>query len=238
LFGKFHTPINYWNDSYHHGRVFYPTIGRPEVFNATIIPIHTTGILFSGQNFGKFGFGYDVLIGNGIGSEDVSDNNESKSLTAAMHVKPFEGSRFGISYYNDFISSGTKRPGGAGNTLKTISQNIYSVSASYTKNKLEFLTEYSYVINDPDSLETTLTHSYYGYAGYKIKDKYVPYFRFDYLENETSETFFAPQKANIYTIGFRYEINYLAVVKLEYQYKYSNKTGETNNLFFQFAVGF
>ena len=24
LIGKHHTPINYWNDSYHHGRVFFP----------------------------------------------------------------------------------------------------------------------------------------------------------------------------------------------------------------------
>lgn len=25
LLGKHHTPINYWNDTYHHGRVFFPT---------------------------------------------------------------------------------------------------------------------------------------------------------------------------------------------------------------------
>ena len=26
LIGKHHTPINYWNDTYHHGRLFFPTI--------------------------------------------------------------------------------------------------------------------------------------------------------------------------------------------------------------------
>src|SRR5215211_6659123 len=44
LIGKHHTPINYWNDTYHHGRVFFPTIERPLLFTARIIPLHTTGI--------------------------------------------------------------------------------------------------------------------------------------------------------------------------------------------------
>ena len=26
LVGKHHTPVNFWNDSYHHGRVFFPTV--------------------------------------------------------------------------------------------------------------------------------------------------------------------------------------------------------------------
>src|SRR5689334_9854225 len=36
LIGKHHTPINYWNDTYHHGRVFFPTIDRPLLFGANI----------------------------------------------------------------------------------------------------------------------------------------------------------------------------------------------------------
>ena len=35
--GKMHTPVNYWNDSYHHGRFFYPTINRPLVFDQEIV---------------------------------------------------------------------------------------------------------------------------------------------------------------------------------------------------------
>src|SRR5690348_8204903 len=49
IIGKVHTPINYWNDTYHHGRVFYPTIERPILFNAHIIPLHTTGVNFQGH---------------------------------------------------------------------------------------------------------------------------------------------------------------------------------------------
>ena len=48
--GRFHTPMNYWNDSYHHGRVFFPTVGRPESFNEHLIPIHTVGIMATAEN--------------------------------------------------------------------------------------------------------------------------------------------------------------------------------------------
>ena len=241
LFGKFHTPVNYWNDSYHHGRVFYPTIFRPEVFNSAIVPIHGAGVRLSGENLGKLKFGYDLLVSNGIGSMDISDNNQAKSVCAAIHVKPFDGSRFGASFYNDFISVGSMAPNGM-MTTRAITQNIVTVSASYFKNNIELLTEHSAVMNQvtDTTIGSNLTHSYYGYIGYSIKDKYVPYFRFDYLEIPKKDIFYSPQFSNIYTIGFRYEISYLAVVKVEYQYKWSTKIGgnESNNYYFQFAIGF
>src|SRR5215467_4416242 len=53
LIGKHHTPINYWNDTYHHGRVLFPTIYRPLLFEADIIPLHTTGVDLQGQNLGN-----------------------------------------------------------------------------------------------------------------------------------------------------------------------------------------
>jgi hypothetical protein len=93
LIGKHHTPINYWNDTYHHGRVFFPTIERPLLFAANFIPLHTTGMSAQGQNLGKLRFGYDLMVGNGLGSSDVADNDTYKSITAALHIKPVENLR-------------------------------------------------------------------------------------------------------------------------------------------------
>ena len=106
ILGKVHTPINYWNDTYHHGRVFYPTIGRPLLFSAEIIPLHTTGVNFQGHDLGNLKFGYDFMIGNGLGSSPVEDNDKYKSITAAVHLKPIEKMRIGASYYNDVVSKG------------------------------------------------------------------------------------------------------------------------------------
>src|SRR4029079_917110 len=85
LIGKHHTPLNYWNDTYHHGRLFFPTINRPLLFAAEIIPLHTTGISLQGQNLGSLKFGYDLMVGNGLGSSNVTDNDKHKSVTAAVH---------------------------------------------------------------------------------------------------------------------------------------------------------
>jgi hypothetical protein len=57
LFGKHHTPINYWNDTYHHGRVFFPTIDRPLIFSTQLFPLHNTGIALQGLNLGKTSIG-------------------------------------------------------------------------------------------------------------------------------------------------------------------------------------
>src|SRR3982751_6373433 len=108
LFGKHHTPINYWNDTYHHGKVFFPTVGRPLLFEDNFIPLHTTGIGMQAMNLGNIRFGYDLLVGNGIGSNDFVDNDKAKSITAAVHIKPTEHLRIGASVYHDKISAGAK----------------------------------------------------------------------------------------------------------------------------------
>ena len=64
---KHHTPVSYWNDTYHHGRVFFPTVNRPLMFPTNFIELHTTGIGFQGFNLGNKKFGYQLIIGNGIG---------------------------------------------------------------------------------------------------------------------------------------------------------------------------
>ena len=107
LLGKHHTPINYWNDTYHHGRVFYPTISRPLLFDAGYIPLHTTGISLEGHDLGNIKFGYNLMVGNGLGSPDVLDNDKSKSVTALIYIKPVDRLRIGVSYYHDVISKGS-----------------------------------------------------------------------------------------------------------------------------------
>ena len=102
IVGKMHTPVNYWNDVYHHGRLFFPTIDRPRSFGTTI-PIHTLGLRLQGQNIGALNFGYDLVIGNGLSSTDVSDGTLQKSMTAAIHIRPRERMRIGMSAYRDLI---------------------------------------------------------------------------------------------------------------------------------------
>jgi hypothetical protein len=237
LIGKHHTPVNYWNDTYHHGRVLFPTIDRPLLFAANIIPLHTVGVDFQGQNLGDLKFGYDLMIGNGIGSNEIIDNDKRKSITAAIHVKPIEGFRVGVSYYNDVISKGARIH--SGHILESkISQNLVSGSIAYFGNKIEVLGEGTFASNHSDSTGSQHTIASYLYGGIKIKEKWVPYVRGDYIHYQNGEFFFIKDNTKSIVVGLRHELSYLAVIKLEYQYENHQFTGNVDRIVAQLAIGF
>lgn len=239
LIGKHHTPLNYWNDSYHHGRVFFPTIDRPYLFKRAIVPLHTTGASLQGLNLGKLRFGYDLMVGNGIGSIDLKDNDSQKSITAAVHIKPLDRMRIGASFYHDNIS-----PDGENHHVSELEiddafkQQLYTASFAYFGKKIEVLTETTYSANTAENTGTVNSISSYFYAGYRIKEKLVPYFRIDSLNFEEEEFYYASNDVTTFTTGIRYEINYLAVVKLEYQHESISLFDNINRVKLQIAIGF
>ena len=246
LIGKHHTPINYWNETYHHGRVFFPTVDRPLLFSQGFIPLHTTGVSLQGQNLGRLRFGYDAMLGNGIGSGDVEDNNPFKSLTLAAHIKPTDGLRLGAYFYHDIISKGStvhNHYGGA-STIATsrINQNILTGSIVYNDSvfskKFEIIAESSMAMNRSDSLGTQRAIASYVYAGLRVTDKIIPYVRIDDIQYNNREVYYMDNNTRAYVGGLRYEINYLAVLKLEYQHTKSHMASNLDNIIFQIAVGF
>ena len=65
-FGKYHTPIGYWNAAFHHGAWLQTTIARPEMiqFGGSFIPTHFVGIEAEGNiPSGGLGLGYNVGSG-------------------------------------------------------------------------------------------------------------------------------------------------------------------------------
>ncbi len=236
LVGKHHTPINYWNDTYHHGRVFFPTIFRPLLFDANIIPLHSTGISFQGHNLGDWKFGYDLMLGNGIGSSDVQDNDKRKSITAAVHVKPIEGLRVGVSWYNDEIAKGAKAHDMV--ILSRVKQNLFTGSASYFGKKFEVLGEGTLGVNHSDSTGKKNTIASYVYGGFKITEKIVPYLRLDQLHFQDGEIFYHNNNTTSIVVGVRYNLNYLTAVKLEFQHQKTDMEGRMNKVTAQLAIGF
>lgn len=241
LLGKHHTPINYWNDSYHHGRVLFPNIYRPLLFQDFMIPLHTTGISIQGLNLTKLNFGYDVMIGNGIGSGDLADNDDNKSITAAVHIKPFDGFRAGASFYYDKVSAGVEGHHGShstGDDLPAFTQMIYSGSLSYFKNNLELLGEGSMVTNDFDSTGSYSSFGSYVHAGYRVTPKIIPYVRYDLVDYDGKDMWFGGNSRQSFIVGARYEFSYLAVLKGEFQQTMPEIGDDSNMITLQFAIGF
>jgi hypothetical protein len=237
LLGKHHTPVNYWNDTYHHGRVFFPTIYRPLFFSSELFPLHTTGISIQGLNLGPLKFGYDVMFGNGLGSTDVFDNDNNKSVTLAGHIKPSDVLRIGVSYYHDVIAKGAELHNGQVLGWK-LKESLVTGSVASFGNKVEFLIESMAGVTHTDSTGTRKSLSSYIYAGYKATEKIIPYIRYDNLRYQEGELGFHKNNTSSYLVGVRYHINYLAVIKLEYLHHRSEMFSPMNTVSTQFAIGF
>lgn len=243
LIGKFHTPINYWNDTYHRGRVFWPTIERLLVFSQGVIPQNTTGISLQGLNLGRLRFGYDVMVGNGIGASDLVDNDRFKSLTTSVHIKPVDGLRLGASLYHDVISKGAIPLGQPGLdssqvATSTITQNLLTASVTYLTKRYELLAESTTAFNQSFTTGNQRVSTLYVYAGLRINNKVIPYVRFDNIQYRNREVYFRKDNVQSFIAGLRYEINYLTVVKLEYQQLKRETAATADKLSLQLAIGF
>ena len=76
------------------------------------------------------------------------------------------------------------------------------------------------------------------YAGYKIKEKIIPYIRVDDIHYQNGEIYYHKDNVTSFVLGLRYQINYLAVVKLEFQHQHAELEGNGNTVTAQFAIGF
>lgn len=224
IVGKVHTPVNYWNDVYHHGRVFFPVIERPFAFSY-FVPLHTLGVQFQGQNFGRLNWGYDVVLGNGISSTDNFQQGLSPAITMALHIKPVEGMRIGISHYYDFLEQniyGAHSGHGIAPDIQIdkpytgpLEFHLSSFSFAYFSKKNEILIESSINNSRTDSLGLATNWSSFLYYGYKFSEKSIPYIIIDYLKTAENDLHVYPIEIRTFALGYRYEFNYLVNIKLQ-----------------------
>jgi hypothetical protein len=223
IVGKMHTPVNYWNDTYHHGRLFFPTIDRPLAFSY-LVPVHTLGVRLQGQNLGDLKFGYDLVAGNGISSTDFSDTGVNTSAMAGIHIKPFDNFRIGVSYYYDFIQNNfsgahsghttAAHQAFAGKYKGNINYELFSLSASYFSDRFELLNEASLNKSGSDTLGIAINISNYTYIGFRIKEKFIPFISYDFIDISNKDAHVGHFSRNKVIAGCRYEINHLMNVKV------------------------
>ena len=247
IVGKMHTPVNYWNDVYHHGRLFFPTIDRPRAFGSHV-PIHTLGLRLQGQNIGKLKFGYDLVIGNGMSANDISDNNFQKSVTAAVHIKPEKQTRISISAYRDVLfenkvgshsghaSSGHLTMGEEGWLPVDLDYELYCFSLYRNKGKWEILTEFTLnrtklassndaeliaSLGNPDATANTTT---YLYAGRKLGNRNSLYVLGDRIRTQTQD--FHMKSNDLLKVGIGWQHEFSALVKTQIQAeRYTGRDG-------------
>jgi len=222
-FGRYHTPINYWNMTFHHGQWLQTTISRPEMvqFGGSFLPIHFVGALVEGAfPAGGLNLNYNVGIGNGRSSViskagDWGDINNNRAWLATVFTRPdrLYGLQVGASVYRDLIT-----PLGG----KAFREWIESAHVVWSKGSPELIAEFANVTHQ--EVGTTLqsnSQAWYVQAGYRLpwfERLWKPYYRFEYIHIPGSDQLFrlVPSLAGS-TVGVRYDISSFAALKFEYR---------------------
>ena len=222
-FGRYHTPINYWNTAFHHGQWLQTTISRPEMiqFGGRFLPVHFVGALVEGaMPAGGLNFGYKAGVGNGRAGVisrggDAGDSNDDLSYLAQVTSKPDRlfGLEAGASFYGDTIV-----PAGGGK----VGEQIFAGHVVYQKETPEIIAEYAGVRHEQDGVSSPFwSHAYYVQAAYRLPGgakKFKPYFRFEHIDIAGGDVVFATvQPLDGSTVGVRYDAALFAAIKAEYR---------------------
>jgi hypothetical protein len=228
-FGRYHTPINYWNTAFHHGLWLQTTIDRPQMiqFGGNLIPVHFVGALLEGTvpGTGSLNLNYNVGLGNGRGAiisrpGDAGDVNSNRAWLVTLFARPdwAYGWQVGGSVYRDLISLPLPD--------RSVREWIESAHLVYTKGRPEFLAEFANIHHDRVGLPGVFdSQAWYVQAGYRLpwfEQNWKPYYRFEYIHVPASDPVFSLTAArapsfNSSVLGVRYDISRFAAIKAEYR---------------------
>ena len=244
IVGRMHTPVSYWNDVYHHGRVFFPTIDRPLAFSY-FTPIHVVGLRLQGQNLGKLNFGYDVVIGNTTMTGLIFDNSTAPSVTVAAHIKPKDQMRIGFGLFHENYEheelSGHSHSHGSNMPSEKTGFSLINFSFANFGEKVHVLNEFSMNITNTDSLGLAENFSNYIYLGIPIKERFIPFIGFDFLSVDDSDLLNMGQFRSKYILGYRHEFTPLINIKTQVEYydnNISHMAREESKLEFKIQVAY
>lgn len=241
-FGKMHTPVNYWNDNFHHGRIFFPTINRPRSFNL-FIPIHEVGVRFSGMSPMVDGVGYDIVLGTGQSEGDDAFGSGVQSYTVNFNWAPSPDSRAIVSYYRDTILDHADNPFHAGHNhgvgdhmgMDHMDMGHDGMHMGMPMEAADSGTDedipyelLSFSLHHENEYWRTLTEistnrtdggdwnwAVYQYAGYHISEEFSVYALYDYINVGDSETHFRPGSERRAGLGLEWFVTNTTSFKLE-----------------------
>jgi len=226
--GRGHTALGYWNQRYHHGVWLQTTVNRPILYRfedqGGILPVHFVGVEVAGLlkfNAGQITYIANVANGRGKITDEVQlikDDNNNKMFNGMFTFEPafLDGVGFGANILFDKIPT---NPGVAGRGSE-IDEVIGGVHFFWVDDPVEFIVEAS-IIHHNSNVEKNHVGGYAQLA-YQIGD-FKPYYRFDYLEIDEGDPFFAGlvgvEDIKGHTFGVRYEWFPFAAIKGEFRMK-------------------
>lgn len=240
--GRMHTPLGYWNETYHHGTWFQTTAFRPLMLDRNVLPQHIIGAEFFGfQKFSAMDFEYNFAVANGRGrstteNQNFQDYDSHKAFNMLLKLAPetIPGLKFGFNTYIDTIPPDPTVVG----RNSQVDERILGGDVVYLNNNIEFLSEYANIRHKDTATDISATTTGYYVQGAYQFPHLKPYYRFDYLNFGSPDSFYAPLGPDLKknTLGVRYDpILWLC---LKFEYAYTLPTGLSNYNSFNLQMAF
>jgi hypothetical protein len=244
-FGRYHTPINWWNNAYHHGQWLQTTVARPQMtrFGGVFIPVHFVGALAEGVlPAAGLNVNYKAGLGNGRGAAvsrggDLHDVNNHRAWLANLYVQPDRLYRLqvGGAVYRDRVRLTAPR---------SAEETIASAFAVWTKETPEILAEYAFARHTTDGASADFdNHAWYVQVAWRLPwvgGRFKPYGRWERLDIAAADPVFVPSVGDLreYTAGVRAELSDYAAWKGEYRRQETPDAKDSNAFFTQISFAF
>ena len=223
-FGRYHTPVSYWNTQFHHGSWLQTTVNRPEAiqFGGSFIPVHFVGALAEGAlPAGGLNLNYNLGLGNGRSSVlsrsgDFGDINNNRAWLTTLFIKPdrLYGLQVGGSVYRDKITVPGK---------PDTAEWIESAHVVWKKENPEVIAEYFNINHQPIGTHASFNStSWYAQFAYRLPfwdHLWKPYYRFEYIHFPATDPIFRGVILDLSgsVVGVRYDASSFAAFKFEYR---------------------
>ena len=194
--GRFHTPIAWWNTTYHHGQWFQTPVSRPEPVRggSVLAPLHFVGAMAEGElALARGAVSYAAGIGNGRGKTltragDAGEQNPSYATTAMLRYSPggLRALHVGVAIYNDKPTTDSVQ----------VNERIANAHVAWHGRRVELIAEaFSFRHEVADSTRKGAGRSAYAQVSYRLPgvlDKVRPYIRWDRVDIVTSNPALSP----------------------------------------------
>lgn len=243
--GRFHTPLGYWNRTYHHGTLIQDTVERPFFLewedDGGALPMHVVGLMATGEAWTGVGtLRYELTVGNGqkLSSEagldpadeakpeldpnNLGGGNNDKSVAVRLSLDGDKRWHVGAFVLTQEIAeSGVPEHGAfvaTGDAL--VDQTLAGLDARWEGGRFGFLGEYFDIENESlfgDFARHGAT-AYYAQAWVDLSDKWRLTYRFSSLELDPGDPYFrllAVRAEDHDVLTLGYRRDEVSVIKLE-----------------------
>jgi hypothetical protein len=239
--GRIHTPLGFWNATYHHGAHFQPSIDRPDIIkfedDGGLLPVHLIGLSATGyQRLGPIITEYDIAVGNGakvdgtFGSgtltpNSVTDNDARKAVAYRLEFRPavLPSAGLGISGYLDRVEV-FDTSGPTPTISDEVNQVIWGGDLSYDHTPVQIIGEYYNVRNSQRITTSALQGNFHNslffiHAGYMFLEQFTLYARYEQqnvhnLEDPYFKAIGAFDRKKVIG-GLRFDISLNSAIKVE-----------------------